>query len=164
MNKQVLLHFVVIYCLVGSAAVRAESVAAGWQRVVQLKPGTSLHVKTFSKGNTTCKVESVDEAELVCLHGAKDRLTLPRSEIRSIKMVHRGRSALTGLLVGAGIGAGIGAGVEHATETPSNGVFSLNRLGKGILTLAGGVIGGIVGAAISTPLDITAGAPIYQAP
>ena len=164
MKKQVLLHFVVIYCLVGSTAVRAEGVAAGWQRVVQLKPGTSLHVKTISKGNTTCKLVSVDEAGLVCRHGSEDGLTIPRSEIRSIKMAHRGRSALTGLLVGAGIGAGIGAGVEHATETPSTGWINFNGLARGILALAGGVIGGIAGAAISTPLDITAGAPIYQAP
>ena len=158
--QRILIFFGIIFCLVSGAEGQASSVATGWQRVLLLKAGTSMHVTTMAKKSTTCKMESADDQELICRKGSKQDVTFQRGEIRAIKLEHRRRSALVGFAVGAGVGAGIGAGVGHAED--SGGWFQGLAIGVG--AAAGGIVGALVGVAIAAPTDITAGAPIYQAP
>ncbi len=158
--RRILIFFAMIFCLVGGAGAQASSVGTGWQRVLALKAGTSVHVTTMAKKSTTCKMESANDQELICRSGSKPDVTFQRAEIRSIKLEHRRRSGLVGFAIGAGVGAGIGAGVGLAED--SNGWF--RGLAIGVGAAIGGIVGALVGVAVAAPTDITAGAPIYQAP
>ena len=113
-----------------------------WAKVQQLKPGTTLHVKT-AQASTKCDFRSANSTALICTHGADT--TIPRTDIRSISISHRGRSTLIGLVAGGDIGAAAGAaagkpdGIINRSETA--GIF--------------GVAAGIVGAAIGAATDFT---------
>jgi hypothetical protein len=158
--RRILIFFAMIFCLVCGADGQASSVATGWQQVLLLKAGTSMHVTTTAKKSTTCKMESVDDQALTCKSGSKQDVTFQRAEIKTIKLDHRRRSALVGFAVGAGVGAGIGAGVGFAEDR--NGWFQGLAIGVG--AAAGGIVGALVGVAVAAPTDMTAGAPIYKAP
>lgn len=157
--QRILAVLAVMVCLAGGAKAAPvnPTTTSDWQRVMQLKPGTSVHLRTTSKKSTTCKVSSVDENGLACASGNQN-VTYSRNEIQRIKLNHRGRSAMAGFLVGAGVGAGIGAAVAHADD--KGGWFS--GLVTGVGALFGGVIGAVTGTAIAAPLDVTSGAPIYE--
>jgi hypothetical protein len=128
---------------------------SNWQHVQALPPGTAIQVQTRTS-NAKCALKSVDADSLTCIHG-KD-LVFQRSEIRSIKIPRRGRSALVGLAIGGGAGAGIGAAVTAS----KGGWFSgagWDAIGAAIL----GTVGGAIGAGIGAATDFTH-STVYKAP
>ena len=148
--------------LAPAVSLSAQQVAqplsgSNWQHVQALPVGASVQVKA-RKSHTNCYVKSVDADSLTCTHG-KD-IVFERSEIRSIKIPHRGRSIGVGAAIGAGVGFGIGAGAAAATD--NGGWFS----GGGWDALSGAVAG-VLGAAIGT---VTGGltdfthSTVYKAP
>ena len=147
--------------LVPSLAVTAQQPTAsgtapsgsGWQRVQALRAGTSINVKAKT-GHASCKVKTVDPDSLTCTHG-KD-LVFQRTDIQTVKVPHRGRSALVGLAIGGGGGAIVGA---IAAGPCSN--FCI--VGRGDVALIFGVGVGAVGAITGALTDFTR-STIYMAP
>ena len=140
-------------CLVSSVPAHGQSADDSWQPVRALEPGTSLHLKTKSKG-LTCKLVSVEDDGLTCAgHGGAQTQVIPRSDITSIKLARRGVSAAGAAAIGAGVGAGIGAGVS------GKGSFLPQGKSVGI----GVALGAGVGAAIGFGSDLFRGPTIYNA-
>jgi len=122
---------------------------SNWQHVQALPPGAALHIKT-SKHTLSCKFRSADADSLTCFHG-KD-MTVTRADVKSIKVSHRGRSAL----VGAAIGAASGAIVVQATDKPDDWMH-------GIAVLGAAVYLGALAAPIGALTDFTR-STVYKAP
>jgi hypothetical protein len=128
--------------LTGQQPAPAEG--SNWQHVQALPPGANIHVKS-RHGSTTCKVKSTDAESLICTRG-KD-ISFSRSEIKSISIPRRGRSALIGLAIGGGGGAIAGYAVG-GSGCKSGQSFCLDIVdGKTLAPIGAAVLGGI-GAAI----------------
>ena len=126
---------------------------AGWQKVQALAAGTSIKVKTRT-GNTACTLKSVDAGALTCNHG-KD-IVIQQADILTVKVPHRGRSALVGLAIGGGGGAIVGA----ASIPSCSGICIISRsTGAVVVGVAGALIGAIVG--VTTDFTHTT---VYKAP
>jgi len=121
-----------------------------WLRVQQLKPGSSLHIKT-THGTVRCSFRAATPDALTCVK--KTDVVLQRTEIKTIGVSHRGRSTLVGLAIGAGGGAVGGASAGHSGDF----------VGKGGLATLFGVAFGIIGAGIGAATDFTGGT-VYRAP
>jgi hypothetical protein len=143
-----------------SASLSAQAPAgANWQRVEQLPPHTRVHVSSDKMGRV-CNVDSVDETSLTCSSGRvvnTAHYTFPRAEIKSIKVTRYVLSKVVGAGIGLGAGAIIGAGSVKG-KVPGPGATSGEIVG--ILTLAGGVIGAVVGG----PTDFLRGPTVYRRP
>jgi opacity protein-like surface antigen len=133
--------------------VAAASAGAGWQKVQALAAGTSIKVKTRT-GNATCTLKGVDAGALTCNHG-KD-IVIQQADILTIRVAHRGRSALVGLAIGGGGGAIVGA----ASIPSCSGICIISRsTGAVVVGVAGALIGAIVG--VTTDFTHTT---VYKAP
>jgi hypothetical protein len=131
---------------------------SNWRHVQALPVGASINVKA-RKSHAGCKLKSVDADSLTCTRG-KD-LVFQRTDIVSIKIPRRGRSAL----VGGGLGAGVGALIGAATGSSScsGQAFCFNILSRGDLAAIGAVAVGFVGAVVGGATDFTR-STVYQAP
>lgn len=129
---------------------------SNWQHVQALPSGASINVKART-AHEVCKLKSVDADSLTCTHG-KD-LTFQRSDILSIRIPHRGRSALIGAAIGGGVGTGIGfaAGTNGSKDT----FFGPNFL-RGAITAIGAVFGGVVGGTTGALTDFSR-STVYKA-
>jgi len=135
------------------APVAAPPASPSWQKVQALAAGTSIKVKTRT-GNTACILKSVDAGALTCNHG-KD-IVIQQTDILTIRVAHRGRSALVGLAIGGGGGAIIGA----ASIPSCSGICIISRsTGAVVVGVAGALIGAIVG--VTTDFAHTT---VYKAP
>jgi hypothetical protein len=136
-------------CLVALAAFASAPEPkphSAWQAVIALPLGTNVDVKARSR-HIHCVFLSANEETLTCTRGKTGSpIVLSRSEIRSVKIGHRGRSAL----IGAGVGGGaLAVGAFAATSNPGDTFFGPNFLrgeATGLAALAGGILGGGIGA------------------
>jgi hypothetical protein len=137
----------------------APAPTVGWTRVLTLAPGSSLDIK-LRHGSHKCAFRAADADTLTCYHGSN--MTLDRVDIRSIKVHHRGRSALVGTLVGGGTGAIAGYAVG-GPGCQSTQTFCLDILDGRTLAPLGGVALGAIGAITGVLTDFTS-STIYKAP
>jgi hypothetical protein len=126
-----------------------------WQKVQALPAGTSIKVRARA-GNTSCTLKRVDAGALTCTHGKDKDIVFQQLDILSIKVPHRGRSALVGLGIGAGTGAIIGA----AAIPSCSGICIVSRSDGAAVV---GVFGALVGAIVGVTSDFTH-ATVYKAP
>jgi outer membrane lipoprotein SlyB len=124
-------------CFSASAQTPSSAQPPSWARLQALPSGAALHVKT-TKETTNCAFKSATEEALTCSDGDKAK-TYPRAEVKSVKLRHRGRSALAGLAIGAGGGAVVGASLGRS------GSFLGHGEGAVIVAVPGAIIGTIVG-------------------
>ena len=143
--------------LSASAQQPAQQPPAGsnWQHVQALPVGTSLYVKAQTR-HRACKLKNDDADTLTCTDSGKD-FVFQRTEIVTIKMSRRGRSALVGAAPGGALL--IGGGIGLATCNKS--VF-LGCLGGAVAVVWGGVFA-LIGAPIGALTDF-ARSTVYKAP
>jgi hypothetical protein len=85
---------------------------SNWQHVQALPFGTKIYVTTRTRVSALeCTLTVVDADSLTCTHGTST--IFQRSEIKAVKLPHRGRS--TAIL--GGIGAALGIGVVKAVAS-----------------------------------------------
>lgn len=150
-------RFLRIVALLGIAsssciAAMAQAPAAGsnWEHLKALPPNTRLHV-SGDKMSHTCKLVSVDDAELVC-----GKYTFPRTEVKQVKLTRYGTSYLGGAAIGAGAGAGIFIGVNQADKG------SYLSVSKGKAAGAGLLVGAVIGTLVTGPADLLKGPTVYR--
>jgi hypothetical protein len=117
-----------------------------WQAVMSLPAGTRVDVKVRSQ-QIHCVFTSADDKALTCTHGKNGApVVLDRNDVRSVKVGHRLRSTL----IGAGVGGGsLGIAGFASTTGGGDSLFGPNFLRgeiTGLSALAGGLIGGGIGA------------------
>jgi hypothetical protein len=137
-------------------AAAAPPEGSNWQHVQALPAGQSINVKARAS-SANCKLKSVDADTLTCTQN-KD-LIFQRADILTIKIPHRGRSAL----IGAAIGGGVGAGIGFAAGTNNNGGWFGPNFLRGAVTGIGAVFGGIVGGGTGAVTDFGR-STVYKAP
>jgi hypothetical protein len=144
------------------SAIQRAAAPDSWERIEQLAPNSLLKISAKRNGGK-CVLQSVSADGLVCLHGRSIR-TVQRSEIESIRFARRGRSALTGLGIGAAAGAGLGAAVGPAINSTDSGSLLHVAGGKSALvgTALGVIIGGATGGFIGYRNDLFPGPVIYK--
>ena len=151
-------RFFALVCLMSfSAAALHAATPAGWQAVQALAPNTRVHVKTDTR-SSDCHITAVTEDKLTCAEAS-----FSRSEIKSIKLVNKTKSTLSGLALGAGVGAGAGAGIGSAINASDTGSILHVSGGKsaGVGAALGVVIGAGVGALVGHSSNLFA-ATIYK--
>ncbi len=123
----------------------AESATDSWENVKRVRTGRKIEVIDMRLRSVQGKFVACSDDAIV-LDGDRDRITVPRANVFSVKDRQgpgRGRRALLGLAIGAGAGAAIGA-VRGATyhEEGETGVFMLawTPIGAGIGAAAGATI------------------------
>jgi hypothetical protein len=128
-----------------------------WRVVEAVPAGTHLYVEAKA-GHKSCTVKSVSADALTCGSGAKE-VVYPRTEISTLKMSRRGRSALFGAIPGGVLIAagGIGAATEKCGDQSI-----LCGIGPAIL-VAGGIAFAVVGATVGGLTDFGR-STIYKAP
>lgn len=129
---------------------------SNWARVQALPAQTYLHVNA-RKGHAICYLTAVEPDSLSCSKdtgvGHKE-ISFQRSDITSIKLAHRGRSAVLGATILGGAGALAGA----VQGTRSN-YFAV----KGAWAMIFAFSGAFAGAPIGYLTDFSA-STIYRAP
>lgn len=127
-----------------------------WRHVEALPIGSYIHVYGNTK-KSLCTLTAVDDNSLQCSRdtgvGTKP-VAFQRSEIREIKLAHRGRSGL----IGAGSLAGAGA-LAGLYQDSSSQYFAV----KGAWSMIYGFTGLFAGAPIGYLSDFSA-STIYRAP
>jgi len=138
------------------------SAGSNWQHVQALPVGASINVKARTS-HASCTLKSVSADSLTCTHG-KD-LIFQRADILTIKIPHRGRSALIGAAIGAGAGAIVGAASGSSSCTQQAGQLfpCFNLFSRGDLAVIGAVAVGVIGAPIGGLTDFTK-STVYKAP
>ncbi len=135
-----------LFALAAFASAQEPKPHASWQAVLNLPPGLKVNVKARSQ-HIHCYFISANEAALTCSQAkAGAPIVIDRGNILTIKVAHRGRSAL----IGAGVcGGGLAIAAFAATSNLGETFFGPNFLrgeATGLGALAGGVIGGGIGA------------------
>ena len=153
-NTSLILLFLV------TAPLYAQS--SDWARVQQIAPNTHLKVSATHHGGD-CLLQSVTPDSLVCAHGTSTR-SLPRADIRQIKLGRPGHSALLGLAAGAGIGAAAGAGIGAGINSTDQGnlLHVSGAKATGVGAAVGIILGGITGTAIGYTTDLFASPTLYK--
>lgn len=146
---------------VGQQALPSAPGVSSWRPVQDLPVGVSLHLKTTSQG-LTCRVKSVDASSITCANAGTSPFQI--SEIKSIKQVHRGRSALVASLIGIGVGTIIGAATAESCSAQERSIFPrcFNPVSRADTALVGAVIFGVIGAPVGYFTDFTR-STVYKA-
>ena len=145
--RKLLLSSILLGATLPLPAQSAPSTPAisGWSRVQALTANTSLHISARTH-NAHCRLKTVEADTLTCVvaDGARTEV-YQRSDIKSIKVPHRGRSTVVGLAIGGGAGiiTGIASGGKGQLFT------------RGELASSFGIIFGAVGALIGALTDFT---------
>ena len=137
MMRTVWIILAMAMALTGQAQRAAVASGSDWSHVQALPPGTKIYISA-SGGGAHCYFKSADAETLTCVKQAD--IKFARAVVKSVKIDHRGRSALAGMALGAGIGVGA---IESAYN---NAWYPLRRWDAGLLV--GGVFGtagGLVG-------------------
>ena len=127
-----------------SCASLAQSNRVSWANLSGLKPGQKIEVVETNSKKHSGAFESVSDSA-ISLRDATGEASVPKQDVRSVKLIRnrRLRNTLIGLGVGAGGGAAIGAGIG-----PSNGFI----IGKGASAAIEGLFGAVCGAAVGALL------------
>jgi hypothetical protein len=133
--------FILSLTVCAAAQQAPTSRLSDWSRVQALRPGTAVLLNATTR-HGGCTIKSVDAASLTCTSGSHPVIAV--SEITSIKIPHRGRSALIGATIGGGIGA-IGGYAAAGPDSPG----SFNIVTRGdvavIFAVPLAIIGGLIG-------------------
>ena len=145
---------ILIKCVFALAAFASaqEPKPHSWQNVISLPAGTKVDVKARSQ-HIHCFFTSADEKALTCTPVKNGPpVIIDRLDIRSVKIGHRGRSAV----IGAGVGGGslAIAGFAATTGGGNDSFFGPNFL-RGPATAVGAVAGGLIGAGIGALTDFS---------
>ena len=128
-------------------ALNLGAQSAGWSNVKSITPGAELRVAVSGGGLVQGSLQGVTE-DSVMLNSCSGRQTLGRQEVIRVsvkKKGHRKRNALIGLAGGTGVGLGVGL----AARCTSLCLISTGQI-TAVTTVAGALIGTIVGIAIPT--------------
>lgn len=126
---------------------------SNWQRVQELPQATDLVIRLRS-GRRNCKLKTVEADSLTCgARSSQGDAVLSRPDIRSIRLMHRGRSAA----IGAVIGFGAAAGPTAAAVKSGYGGW------RGVFAVLAGALGAAAGSGIGYATDF-AGSTVYRAP
>jgi hypothetical protein len=161
----------ICFCMSGSAQNSSQrvqpnsAVHSGWNRVQQLPAQTEVHVKADRK-KVTCRIDAVTEDKLTCSStkgNGSSSYEFSRTEIKTVKLSRRGRSALIGLAIGAGVGAGVGVGIGSAINSGDTGSYVHVSGGKsaGVGAAVGALVGAVAGGAVFHSRD-TFAPTVYQ--
>jgi hypothetical protein len=150
-----LLPLLAIPCAVAQQQPTPAPAGSNWSRIQALPAGTSLHLN--GKPHTTCIFASATDDSITCTKDHKP-INYPRASITTIKLAHRGRSALVGLGIGAGTGTIIGFAGTAGDKDKIAG-----NAARAAVTAIGAVLGGVIGTTVGYFTDFTAGSPIYKA-
>ena len=133
--------------LQAQSAMVTHTVPHGWERVQQLPTYTAVDIRK-DKGKVLCLIESVIQDGLTCVKAnSTSPVHLARTEIKSIRLQNKGRSAGIGFVLGAGIGAGAGAAILAPAGGPGQWFTHTEtaEFGAAVGVIIGGVIGALVG-------------------
>ena len=131
-----------------------------WQHVQALPIGTSIQVSIQAKASTrhmVCILTAVDADSLACDRNFRfnvQKVLFQRTEIRTIKLTRRGRSAVFGAAIGAGAGA-VAGGIQGARSN----YFAVH----GAFAMIYAFAGAFAGAPIGYLTDFSA-STVYRAP
>jgi len=135
-----------LICILGLACASwAQGDKDSWTNLSVLHPGQKIQIVDMNSKKHSGIFVSFSEAAIVYQDTAGGQ-TIPRQEIRRVKLVenrHRLRNALIGGAVGAGVGAGIGA-----AKSECSGPDCINVIGRGTVAAIGAIIGAGVGAVV----------------
>ena len=133
-----------------------------WQRVRSLPADSGITVETNAGEKLHGTLLSVTATSLVMdsdERGHPGRIkrqrTLTQTDIREVRLFHRGVSILAGAGIGAAIGGGIGAGIDASAKSNED---------KGLATAVFTVLGAALGALIGRHAVIIKGEKVYVAP
>jgi hypothetical protein len=157
--RKVLLSLFLASALCASAQQPGQPVqpaGSNWHHVEVLPIGASISVKSRDR-QQNCTLKSVDADTLTCTHG-KD-FVFQRTEILTIKIPHRGRSALIGTAIGAGTGAIIGFASTSSSCDADKLCFITRDAVAAVASVVGGGIGALTGA-----LSDFSHSTVYKAP
>jgi hypothetical protein len=135
----VMLAFASFTCSAQQAAT--PHAGSDWDHLQKLPAGVTLYIHARSH-KTSCSFKSADADSITCTKN-KD-IAFQRSDVLTIKVSHRTRSALIGLAIGGGVGAGIGAAIGGCQA--GNFCFVPRGAFAGVLGGAGAVVGTVTGA------------------
>jgi len=127
--------------LLSTATVSAQTATNDWARLNAVPTGSKLSVKLKSGKTVDGTLNNVSDTTL-SLRVKNAAQDLRREDVASVYQVTKksaGKETLIGLGVGAGVGAAIGAVGDNEDE---NSLLDTD----GILTAAGAIIGGGIGA------------------
>jgi len=135
-----------------SAEPKTPSTESDWQNIEVPPVGTSIYVNAKSR-DLNCTLKSVDSDALTCTQ-AQD-VVVKRAEIQTVKMAHRGRSAVLGMAIGGAVGV-------VAAEAAWNSHWSWNGVNRGSVAAYVGVPFAGIGALVGYFTDFTR-STIYRA-
>jgi hypothetical protein len=144
---------VAVVSAIGQQSTPAPRAGSNWQHVQELPEGTSIRVKAPTR-SAVCNLKSVDADSLTCVHGIGKDIVFQRTEIQSIKIHHRARSAAAGAGIGFVAGVSTGYGLFKAEGGGSWG---------GLISTGAGVGFGVIGAVIGVATDFTH-STVYKGP
>jgi hypothetical protein len=125
-----------------AAPVSAVSTGRSWTKVEALQPGKKLRITTTAMSHVNCIFNSADDASITC-----GQVTIPRAEIKSIKLSRRGLSA------GVGVATGLVAGILLEAEA-----FNIGWNGKA----SEGVVAAVAIVGVAALVGIPIFAIIYD--
>jgi hypothetical protein len=117
---------------------------------------TKVHIAS-DKMKRTCSINSVTEESVACTSGC-GLTSFPRTELKSVKIVRHGRSALGGAAIGAGVGFILGFAGSQGQDPHAFLKFDPAKVG-GVTA----VFGRVVGAAVRIPTGFLRG-DVYERP
>ena len=136
---------------------------SNWQHVQALPVGTSLYVSAKTR-HKSCKLKNDDADTLTCTNSGKD-IVFQRTEIVTIKISRRGRSALIAAAPGAALAIGglaAGGAGEFGSQTCSGSQTNCGQIGAGVA-----IIWGVALAAVAAPIGALTDfsrSTVYKAP
>ena len=133
-----------------------------WQRVRGLSPGSAIVVETMAGTRyhgefVTATADSIalDSDERGFPGRAIRRRDVPRGEVRQVRRLRRGASALAGAGIGAAAGAGIGLAIDLSARSNED---------RGLATAVFTLLGALLGWAVGRHTTVVKGERIYVAP
>lgn len=138
------------------ASTPAAPAGSEWGHVLALPVGTSVHIQGHTS-HALCALTAVDAESISCARDTgvgHKALTFQRTDVKTIKLARRGRSAVLGGAALAGAGA-LAGGIQGARSN----YFAF----KGAFALVYGFAGAFAGAPIGYITDFSA-STIYRAP
>lgn len=147
MRKLLFFAFILGLPLISSA----QSTPTSWTTLSTLQSGQKIQIIDTNSKTHSGLFAKVSETSISFTDSAGEK-TIPRQDIRTIKLTknnHRLRNALLVGAAGAGVGAAIGAATHKSCSSQS---FCLDVGGRALPAGIGAVIGGIGGATVGALL------------
>lgn len=155
------ISFYLLYSLLLFPCVAQQIPLNDWQRVHDLQPGTDVTLRTKSGARYSGRLLRVTWDALALEsdeRGHPGRIRMRRdltaSEVREVRLLHRGASMLAGAGIGAAAGAGIGLAIDLSARSNED---------RGLATAVFTLLGAALGAGIGRHVTIFKGKIVYLA-